>query len=370
MANPANAATTTAPNAGSTNGAPVQLQPFVRGSMEHVEPQGIDVTNAIGNQKLLGLFDINAFGYLRSIVIYVTSTGGTGTAAVYQEDAPWSVLDEIMLQDVNGAPIIGPITGYEAFLIHKWGGNALAGNPDPTRAPSYVTPTTAGNFAFSIRVPVEISSRDALGALPNQNASATYKLRLTQAAKISVFSTDATGLPNIRVRAWGEYWSQPSPADMMGRPNAQTPPALGTTQYWSKQIFNIASGQSTVRLQRVGNLIRNHILIFRTTAPARSSANMPDPISMFMDSKLLLNQGQQLQPMYMAERSLTATIETGVTVFDRTHDWDGLIGGEMRDQWLPTTQATRLEFQGSFGSAGTLTVLTNDVAPAGDPYIG
>lgn len=371
--NPATAAQTTTPApAGTPNqgGAPVALQPFVRAATEHVEPLGIDVSTVLGNQTLLGLFDVNAFGYLRSIVLYVTATGGTGTAAIYQEDAPWSVLDEVTLQDVNGSPIVGPITGYELFLIHKWGGSGIAGNPDPTRQPSYVAPATSGNFAFSVRVPVEISSRDALGCLPNQNASATYKLRITQAAKISVYSTDATGLPTVRVRAWGEYWSQPAPTDMMGQANAMQPPAVGTTGYWTKQVFTINAGQSSIRLQRVGNFIRNLILVLRTTAPARSSTNMPDPIQLFMDSKLLINQGRQLQPMYMAERSLTSVIETGVTVFDRSHDWDGLIGGEMRDQWLPTTQATRLEFQGSFGAAGTLVVLTNDIAPKGNPFIG
>lgn len=367
--NPASAAQTTQPAVQQANGAPVALQPFVRAASEHVEPLGIDVSTVIGNQTLLGLFDVNAFGFLRSIVLYVTATGGTGTAAVYQEDAPWSVLDEVTLQDVNGSPIVGPITGYELFLIHKWGGSAIAGNPDPTRVPSYVAPTTAGNFAFNLRIPVEIGSRDGLGCLPNQNASATYKLRLTQAAKIAVFSTDATGLPTIRVRAWGEYWSQPSPTDLLGQPNAMMPPAVGTTSYWTKQVFTINSGQSTVRLQRVGNFIRNLVLILRTPT-TRSSVNMPDPIQLFMDSKLLVNQGRQLQPQYMAERSLTSVIETGVTVFDRTHDWDGLIGGEMRDQWLPTTQATRLEFQGSFGAGGTLVVLTNDIAPKGNPFIG
>jgi hypothetical protein len=42
---------------------------------------------------------------------------------------------------------------------------------------------------------------------------------------------------------------------------------------------------------------------------------------------------------------------------------------ENRDLWLPTLGSTRLELQGSFGGAGVLTVLTNDVAIAGSVFI-
>lgn len=363
-----NPATTTAPAQQTANGAPAApLQPFVRGAFEHVEPVGLDVAFTPGaNSVLLGQFDIPAFGFLRNVLLFVQATGGTGTAAVYKEDAPWAILSEVVLSDVNGAPIVGPITGYELYLIHKYGG--YVGAADPTRQPSYVAPATSGNFAFWLRIPVEIGSRDALGSLPNQNASATYKLRLTGAAKTDVYSTDPSGMPSVRVRGYIEAWSQPAPTDLTtGRQNAQTPPALGTTQFWSKQVFTINNGQNTVRLNRVGNLIRQLHLIFRTTSPARAN-NYPDPGQWFIDSKLLFNYPAALSPVYMEERQISATVDTGVQVWDWCHDFDGLLGGEMRDQYLPTTQATRLELQGSFASAGTLVVLTNDVAPAGDIY--
>ena len=41
----------------------------------------------------------------------------------------------------------------------------------------------------------------------------------------------------------------------------------------------------------------------------------------------------------------------------------------VRDQWLPTTGATRLELTGSWGTSGTLTVMTNDVSLKGNPYV-
>jgi len=358
--------TTTAPVPADGQTVAVQPQPFVRGAYEHVEPMPLDVTTTLGNQTLLGLFDVPAFGFLRSILLLVQATGGTGAAAVYKEDAPWSVLQEVLLSDVNGAPLVGPYSGYELYLIGKFGG--YVGASDPTRSPYYSAPSTAGNFSFLVRLPVEISGRDALGALPNQNASQTYKLRVTQAATADVMSTPSTTLPSVRVRGYIEAWSQPMPTDLLGRPVAATPPAMGTTQFWTKQVFNNAQGFATNRLARVGNLTRNIILVYRVSG-ARSTTAFPDPISFYLDSKLLTNQPRLLQQHYMAERNVGSTIDTGVAVFDFCHDFDGFVGSEMRDQLLPTTQATRLEFQGDWSSAGTLTVLTNDIAPAGDIYL-
>lgn len=375
-----NAATVTSPSpspqAAQVGGEGAQpampANPFVRASMQHVEPANIDRSNVIGASTiLLGPDDVPAYGYLRSLLIRVDATGGTGTAAVAREDAPWNALDEITLSDVNGAPIVGPISGYDLYLIHKWGGTVAMS--DPTRSPVYSAVANTGNFAFVLRVPVEISDRDALGSLANANASATYKLRIVQAANTTIYSANPTGAPTMRVRVWAECWSQPQPMDSLGRPNSPTPPALGTTQFWSRQVINVTAGQQTIQLKRVGNLIRNHVLIFRTddATPVRSTTELPSPLSLYFDSQLVWNADRDaVLRQYMAERQPSATIDTGVIVIDHTHDFDGLLGGEMRDQWLPTTQATRLELQGSFGGSGTLTVLTNDVAPRGDYFIG
>jgi hypothetical protein len=62
-------------------------------------------------------------------------------------------------------------------------------------------------------------------------------------------------------------------------------------------------------------------------------------------------------------------LDNGVFVYDFMHEFDGMLGRENRDLWLPTLGSTRLELQGSFGAAGTLTVLTNDVAIAGNVFI-
>src|SRR3546814_7056418 len=58
--------------------------PFIRASAEHVESTGIDVSRLItANAQNLGVFDVPAYGYVRSILLLVEATGGvTGTGEI------------------------------------------------------------------------------------------------------------------------------------------------------------------------------------------------------------------------------------------------------------------------------------------------
>jgi len=64
----------------------------------------------------------------------------------------------------------------------------------------------------------------------------------------------------------------------------------------------------------------------------------------------------------MFAQDVERSADAGVLVFPFTDDQDGGIGYESRHMWLPTVQSTRLEIEGAFGAAGTLEILTNDVA--------
>lgn len=354
---------------------PQILVPFVRAAQEHVE-SFMDVSQVIGAAAVqLQPVDIPAYGFIRGIFIEVTATGGTGAAAVAKGDAPFSAITDISVMDVNGAPIVGPIDGYDLYLSNKYGGYRRA-TTNPKLHPDYSGVAVTGNFTFLLYVPIEVSGRDGLGSLANLNAASSYKLRATVAAKGSTYSTDPTTLPTVRVRAWLDAWTQPTGTDLRGNAQATQPPAHGTTAFWSKNVQNINAGQQTVKLSRVGNLIRNLIFVNRDVSGVRNKANFPAPLSLYWDTRLL----GELQPIVwrgqMSQRfGLTgadesaAGLDTGVYVADFMHEFDGLAGAEMRDGWLPTGQSTRLEVQGVFGAAGTLTVLTNDVAPAGEVFL-
>jgi hypothetical protein len=365
--------------------APVMpVVPFVRASAEHREPAGVDTARlSTGSDQDLGVFDVPAYGYVRSIVILVNATGAVG-AATAGEDSPFSVIKNIALTEPNGAVIHQFSSGYNLYLANKWGGYRDSIGADARQSPVYTAPGATGNFSFLLRIPVEINLRDALGALPNQNAAATFKVRLTMAANLGFTTPPATTQPSVRVRLYAECWDQPSTSDG-GQTNQVTPPAMNTTQFWSEQSYNYNAGQQTIRLTRIGNYVRNLVLVARRTASTRANGDLdfPDPVTVLLDARPLDILERNNFKNQMFERTgfggtvgtttpaadAPGGLDAGVFVYDFTHEFDGTLGRETRDLWLPTLPSSRLELQGSFASAGTLTVLTNDVAIAGGVFL-
>lgn len=368
------------------NRAVMPTVPFIRASAEHREPAGIDVSRLMtAADQDLGVFDIPAYGYTRSILLVVTVTGGAGTGVTGTEDAPFNILKNIALTEPNGAVIDQFNSGYDCYLAGKWGGYRHTTGNDFRASPTFsAIGGTTGNTTFLLRIPVELNLRDALGSLPNQNAAATFKLRLTLSASTTAYSVVPTTLPTVRVRAYIEAWDQPE-SSTAGATNQNTPPAMNTTQFWSPQIYNVNAGAQTIRLTRVGNYMRELIFIFRgaTRATGGLAANFPDPLTLYLDTRPLdiIERNNWLHQMFERThfgQTVGATVpaldapgglDAGVFVYDFAHEFDGTLGHENRDLWLPTLGSTRLEVQGSFGVAGTLTVLTNDVAVAGSVFI-
>lgn len=348
---------------GRSAAVPSPVIPFVAAAHEHTEP-AFDVTVAGGAPPIasvnLGPFDVPAFGYLRSIFIEIDMSGGVIGPGVAAADFPWNFLSSITLSDVNGAPIFGPLDGYATLWSNIIGGYAGGAN-DPRNMPWF---DGTINGIFGIRIPVEIARHNGMGALANQNAAAAYKLSLTTAASTVSFSTAPTTMPAFRVRGWLEAWTLPNETDVAGRPQAQLPPAHGTTQYWSQFLKSVGVGANTTLLPRVGNLIRNVLVIARTAAGARSDTVFPDPPTLAWDARSLRNDSQN----YIIERmraklpDLTAR-DAGVFAYTFADSDHGAIGDDDPTLWLPTVQSTRLELNGSSAAAGTLQVITNDVAP-------
>jgi hypothetical protein len=351
--------------------APVALIPFVRAADEHVEPiLDLSVQLDANPHPVGGVVDVPSFGFLRSLVVQVNATGGTGAAAVAHEDAPWGIISEIAVQDIAGSYIFGPLSGHDLYLACKYGGTA-GWFADPALNPSFSAVAATGNFAFLIRVPLEISLRDALGALPNQNSASTYKLRITMGNNASVYTTNPTTSPSVRFRVSAEEWTPPDAADLAGRAQETVPPDMGTTMFWTKSPRNVNAGNQTVRLDRVGNLIRELILVYRQTATGlRDTVDFPDPLQLTWDNHNIFNAYRDIIRAYMYERYGYTTLETGVFVLDFIHEMAGKAGNELRDLWMPTTQASRIDLVGNFVLAGTVSILTCDVQPVGDVYAG
>lgn len=366
--------------------APAALVPFIRASQEHKE-SAVDISKlqTVADQDL-GTFPIPAYGFLRSLLILVQATGSSVTGTTVTADAPFAAIKNISLSEPNGAVICQFNSGYDLAMVNKYGGYRYCQDPRAYHAYA-INAAAQGNYSFFLRIPLEINLRDALGSLPNQNSAAQFILRMTLAA----FTAIATGgtlttLPTVRIRVWNEEWDQPELTGEAGA-NQTTPPAMNTTQYWSVQQFAVPAGAANVRLTRMGNYIRNLILIYRDGSNNRLSqfaAQWPDPLTLYWDTRPQDVLPVELFASQIYERysykSFTdgggaialdscGGFDTGVQAYDFAHEFSGQVGRENRDLWLPTLGSTRLEFGGTWGSAGTLYVYTNDVSVAGDVFL-
>ena len=363
--------------------------PFIRASAKHREPTGNDVSRVLtASDQDLGVMDIPAYGYVRNLVILVTASGGTGGAPAATQNSVLAALKNIYLTEPNGAVIDQFDTAYELYNANKFGGYNHVLGADPKASPVYAAPSgTFAGFSYLLRIPVELNFRDGLGSLPNQNAAATFKLRMTL-SKVSDIAagTLPTTLPTVRVRVGLEAWDQPE-ISAQGHTNQITPPAMNTTQFWSSQTYNVNAGSNTIRLTRVGNYIRNLIFIMQDGSGSRAAGetiwNNADPLYLYLDTRPLdiIEPNAWREQMYnrsgfggavgatVPAQDSARALENGVRVYDFMHEFDGTYGHENRDLWLPTLGSSRLELQFNSSAAGTLKVLTNDVAIAGNVFI-
>jgi hypothetical protein len=345
----------------------------------------------------LPVLNIPPAGFLRGLRILVeTTSGNTGTVAVaFREDAPFIVLETVTLEDVNNQPIVGPMNGHDLMCINKYGGYGAFADPRNAVAPAYyalsgigttaASPSSAqgGAYSFVLYVPVELTQRDGLGALPNKSGTSMFKLRMRVNTTTSVYATAPGSAWVTRVRVQQQNWWDPPEVDLKGRALAQNPPGVQTTQYWSKQSYPVAAGQTRQTLQRVGFLIRNLVFILRDTSGTRSGSGdsaFPDPFTLQFEAIQLIVRLRAVWLKLIAERygyTRAEALAGGTALGDInardngvypeafTLDFGLAPGAETRMGYLPTSSASRLEMQGTLGTgAGTLNVLTNDVAPA------
>ncbi len=151
--------------------------------------------------------------------------------------------------------------------------------------------------------------------------------------------------------------------------NRTVPPNVGTVQFWSYSNYTLnAGGEQTVLLNRVGNYIRNHILVFRTGAGARSSTVVPVAnITWEWDSFLLFADNNTFRASLQYD-TYGIGAPTGVVLYGRTADPDGVPVGEYGDSGLPTFESTKLLIRTTPGAAGQLDVITNDIFPVGNLF--
>lgn len=368
---------TAAKNGDKRQAAPPR--PFRIGTASHEEINYDETVTLNASTQDLRVLEIPPAGFLRGVYLIVSATSATNIAdvALTDNNAPFSAIDSITFEDTNSKPIVGPFNGYDLYLVNKYGG--YFNSSDPKQSTQFAADTGTGGtitFQFILRIPVELVARDALGALPNKSGTNKFKVRIRAASEAAVYSTPPTNDVSMRIRMVQEDWWEPNAVDLKGRPLAQNPPAVQTTQYWTKGTYSQGSGDQRIQIQQgLGYLIRNMLFInYPDSSVARTSTtdgNFPDPATLQFEANNMFDRPAILwRDLIARQYAYNAAVETAggrdYSVYPLPFMLDfGLApGAETRRGYLPTSDASRMEFRGSFGAATTFTTLVNYVAPA------
>lgn len=324
---------------------------------------------------------IPAVGYIKTIRVNFSGTV-TGASAL-TADSPWNLISNVAFKNASGQNLIAPLTGYEWFAYNKYSGmgagltsgSGASGDPKNTR--SYTATTSAFNFFLDL--PFELDASTGLGSLPAMASNRNYQLELAFNPVTTAFTGATAG--TISVSASVVYWDAPVATTPGGVAQQTEPFGLGTMSLIQKENPIIAAGEQLTRSNNVGNVIRNLILIARTSAGVRTDADWTNILELFLDNsptlRLPKSEWQDAMARWYQYNAIaldsTGGLDTGVYVIP----FHLLAGGTSGDpanshaQWLATLDATLLQFKGySWGaSIGTLSVLTQAISSPSAQYI-
>lgn len=323
---------------------------------------------------------IPAVGYLQGLLLELTISGTGGTAPAFTADGPWNVIQSINFRNASGVNLIAPVTGYDLFLMNKYGGQVQPGfGPYAQPDFGYNFDQTAPDAHFFLWLPLGIDASDAYGVIPALASNANYQMEVT----FSAISTVFTGAPDVEVSmsatAW--YFDLPAATNQAGVGQA-TMPASQAVSVWQKETPTVSPGTQLVQSFNVGNVIRNHILVLRNSSGARIDTNgWPSLMELYLDNQPRFSLSKTEHEFLMSRwyglggttKDATGAIDTGVYVLPY-HALLGSASGDpanTRAQLLPTLNATLLQFRfQDFGSAASrLEVLTEAVTTTDAAYL-
>lgn len=369
--------------------AAVMLRPFKVG-VQVVDDEAYDVTVTLGGgtQNLTPQYEIPSTGYLNNVYMLVQNvvTSNTATAVstatgvgVLNADGPYNVIDTVIFTDTNNAEIVGPIGGWDLYIIAKWGGYAFQdeseSNTDLFSSTTNATASSSasGSFSFWLRLPVELVPRDALGSLPNKSASTPFKVKTTVAAISTVYANAATPGGACRFRYFPDSYWEPTATDGSGNQIANQPPGVNTTQYWNKTDYTVNVGNMSVLLTNsVGYPVRNIGFSLRDSnlSRAQGESDWPTPFKLQLQSNILLDRLKEYwkiritqQYGYLNAGDLAGQKDNGIYFHPFCADFYPKPGWETRRSYLRTTDGMRMQAKGTVLGTGvhTLTCYTNYV---------
>lgn len=324
-----------------------------------------------GSAQNYDLVDLAAGDYTAGVYLQVScATSANAATVAFTGDAPFNAIQEVQLLDPQGVPF-QIYSGYELALIDGAGG--YTGQADPTQGPYYTAVTgaggTGGSFTFFLRIPAEVFPRDGVGALYNGSTAAQFRIRVILAPSATIYSTPPTTLAPVRLRVNTHGYVVPMTASPNGVPYASEPPGGAVYQNWTKQVYQIGgAGFITVPFTRKGFFMRQVLFVVRDNSGVRSNTVLAGgDFRLIVDNVDVFNGTPDLWRHVMWERNRYAAgataLPTGVYQQSWCHDWDGLVGGETRDMWVPTQPGSIIELRATAAAAGSVTILVNDIAP-------
>lgn len=375
------APTATAPKPGAQKAPAPPPQQFRVGVYDTDTPD-IDVTLAsTAAAQKLGTFKISPNGWLSSIHCLFQGTGYT--AGSFSGDQPWAGIQKVTFRDVGNREIFGPLTGYEWFTTNKWGGYYEA-SPDPRNSSSGFQ-ANATQFQFSLFIPLEIVLRDTLGEIENKSSSSSYTLEIYIDSTANTGTV--TGAITWRMRANLLGYTEPEMADAYGRPLSQSPPAAGTVQYWTSEIYNSPAGSGRYnQVNGIGYPIRTLAYIgydagngtratgWNFATVGGGGGDWPDPSTLAFGKVQLFQRPAQMWAtlmtkwygLFSATSDSNMGLENGTFIHPFTRDFDSTPGQELRLSYLVTKAGNVLQISGTFALADNVHVLTNYVVPPGN----
>jgi hypothetical protein len=370
----------TTANAGQAQ-AQVALAPFRAGTQWTLTTDGYTNSTALGSSTTdLPDYTPSPNNYLRGLYLSVQATGsnGSGNTVAYSGDGPLNVFSSVTFQDANSKPIVGPVDSYTLAVVNKYGGYMATGDPRASAnyAASTGTGTTAGSFTFVLFVPVEVVQR-GFGALQNQSSDSTFTLKLTLNTTGNVFNNGTSAAPSssctVKTVIHESGWWKGNTSGA-----AQTPPAAGTTQYWTRGTYNSLNGSQQIQIsQGLGYPIRGLAFInYDVSANTRATGqtDFPDPAQLIYKgtsywnvSKLMWDEAMSRNYGFTSTTFDTANgLENGVfALFNFMQDIDKSPGNETAIGYLNTNQGDLHQFIGSFSGNSKMYVLANYVATVG-----
>lgn len=361
----------------------VAARPFVTGTRTlESEVYTQTATQTTGTQSLTP-YEFQVDGYLSGALVRVTATtAGNAAATAFQADGPFNVLQSVIVEDIGGKQIMGPLDGWKLYVLNRFGGFVY--NADAKANGVYTATTgsgaTGGSYRFTLRVPIQVRRRDAMGALPNRNASATFKLKLTLGTIASVYSTAPTAAPSINVQIQQHGWATSDNRDYKGNGVSPTPNGVGSLLYTDVETIQLSAGSFNQRMATFGGLMR--VLIFElrdgTGSRAQGELDFPSLFEMEMDKVKVFSRSPLTWEHLMSEdwgtsaaaegTAVANTKPDGIYVLHWLDDFGLQPGAENGFRYQPVTPSTAVQLIGTIGGAGahTLGITKNYMSPVGD----